>query len=341
MNAEVRGNIQHTGILILVLSAAFVILAVLNPYNSAQIIFALGISAALVVVLAYNPTLYIYLYLLSLSLYLNNSPGIQTTDLIFFILTILFVVFFTIPYSVTNKTSIDNTLDYWYLLFIICLIFGFFNGLVHSTNKALVVSDLAYFLGLSLYFPLKNKFREKRFQRYAAIIFSLILIFVLVRNFIDYKQIILSSVETWQVQDARVPMNELLVMSGAIFALVTFASIDQFSVRIISFILYGLFVAGLILTQSRGYWIAFIVSVITLLVIGKAGIKKKILYLNLFLGIAVILIAVIFFNNLSSIVIKALIHRWDTISTLSSESKLGSSLLERVYETQQISSKIL
>ena len=341
MTAVIRDDILHGGILFLLLTAIYAAFVVMIPYQAALILAVFSLGVAVVGLILYKPILYIYLYLLSFLLYLNNPAGIQITDIIFFVLTLIFAGFFTIPYLITNKAKIENSLDYWYLLFVICLAFGFVNGMIHSTQKHFVISELTYFFGVLLYLPLKENFKNKNFRKYSAVIFAIILLFVLIRNFIDYKEIIVSSIQTWQVEKARVPINELLVLSGAIFSLLGYSMVKSRLVQIPSSVLYVSFLTGLILTQSRGYWIAFIVSLITILLISQNRVKKKIIFFNLFIGIAGILTAFIFFNDIFSLVTQALIHRWDTIGSLDLGSRLGPSLLERVYETKQILSKLL
>ncbi|HKJ46452.1 MAG TPA: hypothetical protein VJ991_11550, partial [Balneolales bacterium] len=235
--------------------------AVLYKFSglSTYIIPAIGLAALFIAVIIRNPVYFIYLYFLSFALFLENNPGLQNTDILFFTLTIIFFGLYLLPTIITGEATVETSIDKWYILFVIFLIFGFFNGLFYSQSRFHTFSDMTYFIGVALFFPFKKHFKSETFQKIIFSILVLICFFVLIRNFLNYREIIISANVQWQLQKARVATNEIILLTGAILALICSAYTTQKVVKLLLFIIYALFLAGLILTQSRGYWVAFLV----------------------------------------------------------------------------------
>ena len=326
----------------------FLLLSILSGFlllnyslDFVYILPGIAFSALLLAIFLRNPVYFLYVYLVTFTLHFDNEPGIQLTDLIFFGFTLVFLIFYFFPYLLTGRAEIDNNIDKWYLLLIISIVYGFILGLFSVQNKGLAISDMTYFLGLWLFFPIKYHFKSKQFQKVVLYIFLAICLFVLIRNFQNYREIVIQANVQWQVQKARVAMNEIIILAGTIITMLGFSKLQGKPAKLISFFFYALFMAGLILTQSRGYWIGFISAAIAIFFVSDKTTRKFILYGNLILIILGIFTALVFFNNIFMIVMKAMAARWDSISTLSSTSHMGSSLLERVLETKAILSKLL
>lgn len=288
-----------------------------------------------------NPAYFLYVYMISFTLHLDNEPGIQVTDLIFFAFTIIFLVFYFFPYLLSGRAEIDNSIDKWYILLGLIVIYGFIFGLLTAQNKGLVISDMTYFLGLWLFFPVKYHFKSKQFQKIVLFIFLAMCVFVLIRNFLNYREIVIQANVPWQVQKARVAMNEIIILAGTIITMLGYSKLQSKAAKLVSFFFYALFLAGLVLTQSRGYWIGFLSATIAIFIASDKPTRRYIFWGNLLLIVVGVITALIFFNNIFMIVMKALQARWDSISTLSSTSHMGSSLLERVIETKTILNKLL
>lgn len=336
MTAEIRDDILHGCILFLLLTAIYAYFVVIIPYQAALVLTVFSLGVAVIGLILYKPVLYIYLYLLSFLLYLDNPAGIQITDIIFFVLTLVFAGFFTIPYLITNKAKIESPPDYWYLLFVASLIFGFFNGLLRSTDKLLAVSDMTYFIGLSLYFPIKANLDNKTFRKTLTIILGIVLFYVLIRNFINYREIVLQSIKSWQVEDARVPKNEVIILSGCLISLIFYLHIKKILIKALVLFIYGLFIVGLILTQSRGYWLGFAAALLFLAIIADKKKRWRLILVHIAIVLSATAFLLTFFNHELLTILKGLVLRFSSIGTVSNVSRMGSSLLERVYEAEQI-----
>jgi len=316
--------------------------AVLYKFSglSTYIIPAIGLAALFIAVIIRNPVYFIYLYFLSFALFLENNPGLQFTDLLFFIFTALFFGLYLLPTIITGQAIIETSIDKWYILFVIFIIFGFFNGLLYSHSRFHTISDMTYFIGVALFFPFKKHFNSETFQKVIFSILVLICFFVLIRNFLNYREIIISANVQWQIQKARVTTNEIILLTGAILALTGSAYTPKKIVKLLLFFIYALFIAGLILTQSRGYWVAFLIILFVIFFTSEKKVRHTVFWGNLLLSIIGFLTIYYFFNNIFDIVMNALAARWNTISSLASESQMGASLLERVYEAETILHKL-
>lgn len=326
-------------ILILSILSAYVLLTFTLLYI--YIIPAIAIGALIIAILFRNPVYFIYLYFLSFTLFLEDAPGIQLTDVIFFCLTILFVVLYFFPYIVSGRAEVTTNIDKWYVLFIICLGFGFINGLLVSKSRIFAVSDMTYFIGVWLYFPFKYHFKSEKFRKTIFAILLIMCFYVLIRNFVNYREIIIQSNLPWQIQVARVPENEIIILTGTVLTLLAFAYHPNKLFKPFFFFLFSLFAAGLILTQSRGYWVTFVIVVLIIIAIGDRSAKLYVLFGTLFLSLIGILVVYFFFGHIFDLVVKAITHRFESIDTISSPTRMGPSLLERVYETETIVGKLL
>jgi len=256
-------------------------------------------------------------------------------------MTFLFIGLYLIPMIIRGEVTIDTNIDRWYIVFVIFLIFGFFNGLLQSQSKFHTFSDMTYFLGLGLYFPFKKHLKSEKFQKIIFSILIFICVFVLLRNFINYRQVILSANLEWKVQKARVAVNEIIILTGCILSLLGYAYTSKKIFKLFLFFIFSFFITGLILTQSRGYWITYVFAVFILLIFGDNRIRRNVIMANLVLGIIGFVTAYLFFNKIFNIVISTLASRWESITTVTSVSHMDTSLLERFYETETIIHKLM
>ncbi|MGA1498584.1 MAG: hypothetical protein ACO38Y_12370, partial [Steroidobacteraceae bacterium] len=111
---------------------------------------------------------------------------------------------------------------------------------------------------LGFYWPVREAI-EKHPKGLKVVLGSIIFVglYVLARNLLEYRSDLANAEAVWQIATSRAIANESLLMVPALFSIALFLRTPSWRGR--AFFLatvLGLF-AGLILTQSRAYWVAF------------------------------------------------------------------------------------
>ena len=293
----------------------------------------LGFAFAVVIIYAgaHFPGSFILLYIASAATFFENEPGVQPIELPFYTLTVLLSGYLLFQ-LLRGDVKIETSLDKLFLFLLLLIPYGVITGLIHGASIYKAFGETTYFFGVLAYFPLRQHLNRGNFTRLLQGIVLLFVAYVLIRNLINYRQLLIQAVLPWQAENARAAANEFIIMFGACLFM-SAAAITTSRIRQIVFTAcFILLIGGLVLTQSRGYWLAFFVgALIIFFVIDKDG-KKRILLTFLVVGSSALAIALVFFGDLFSIVSNALIERFQSIGT----GKLDVSLQERFLESKTV-----
>lgn len=323
-----------------VLSAAiilfFSVIIAANSKLSPILILSSGlVCAAGYILISYKGALTL-LFLSSGILFLENDPGIQLSEVPFYLLLCLFSFHVMLKF-IRGNLILSSFLDKLFLLFHILLLYGLLLGLINGAQLYTSFGELAGFSGLLLYFPLRELFKEKKYRKSVFIILALIALFVVIRNLINYRELLIQTVISWQAEKARVASNEIILVFGA-FLTMTAAALTHSRVKqlLLTFVFVAFF-GSLILTQSRGYWLAFFIGFLFIFYTIDFKGKRRILLSVFILGITSFLAASIFFGDFLDLVIKGLSTRFNSLGS----GKLDISLQERVLESKTVIGLIL
>ncbi|MBO6522719.1 MAG: O-antigen ligase family protein [Balneolaceae bacterium] len=323
---------------ILISSLAFTSIAVISIGGSLGPLFLLGFAAVPFIIFLstrYNGA-YIILYLLITITFLDDDEGIQLIEMPFFLSSVLLCLYFGLQ-LIKGSLQLKNVLDKAYLLFILLLGFSLVFGIMNGANIYKSLGEFTLFFGWFLYFPLRKYLDNGKFRTILFWTLGIIVAYVLIRNILNYRAILIQAVLPWQAEKARVAANELILLIGAVFSMSYAAIVTSRFKQIISTLLFLALVGGLVMTQSRGYWIAFAFSALSIfVVINKSG-KLRILYTFIFISSVSLLFASLFFSDLLDLVITGIVNRFQSIGS----GKLDISLLERVLESQKVLQKII
>lgn len=262
---------------------------------------------------------------------LENSPGIQPIEVPFYIVSGITILYLFVE-LVTGRFVIETNLDRLFLFFLCLLPVGVIVGIINGASPYLAVGETTYFFGVLAYFPLRKHLNKRQFELILTSIIGLIIVYVLVRNIINYRQLIVQAILSWQAEKARVAANEVILMIGALFCLSS-AALAKARVKQFFFTLcFILFLGGLILTQSRGYWLAFAFGALLIFYSINGSGKLRILLTFLLLSSSSIIIANIFFSDFLNVIVNGLLERFSTLGS----TKLDISLQERVLESETV-----
>ncbi len=287
-----------------------------------------------------HPSFMVLGYLLSSIIYLNNYPGIPLPELLFFIYTVFIVLALFLPDLLRFKIHFYSGLDKIALLFIILLAYGTVLGYLNGAKPVNLFGDLTYYAGFLTYFAFLKYFHRERFRKTLLVLLIGIIVYILVRNAINYQQIIIEAYALWQIQKARAATNEVFILAGSSFFLSAFLYVKSYLHK--SFYLFLLLagIGGIVITQSRGYWIALLFSFFIMFLIAEKSQKKQILLVISVSLVAGILVISIFFSDLFHIIYDALLYRLSSIFDIFTE-RIGPSLRQRILETKKVMGKII
>lgn len=199
-------------------------------------------------------------------------------------------------------------------------------------------SELYAWFSFLLYWPIKHAVATRPNGLRTVLLGVLAIgIFVFVRNVLTYVEILSSATQAWQVIKGRAVMNESLLMVPAFIALVGFIYSDSWRYRLLSGIGFGLFFTGLILTQSRGYWAAFLIANMVLFFVIPWRYKKKIVVSGGMAGIIAAVIGLLFFGDVIVLIAAGL---WERLSSMGMAATRDISLINRFLESGAVWERI-
>lgn len=313
-------------------------LLIINTFEQVAPYLLVGLPVVLIVIYMGSrfQGSFILLYVFSSIAFLENEPGIQTIEIPFYALSLVLALYQLFSIC-RGSLTLETTLDKLFFFLLLLLPYGVILGILNGAALYKAAGEMTYFFGILLYFPLRKQLTTEGFRKTLQVIVLCIVAYVLVRNLINYRLLLVQAVLPWQAENARIAANEFILVFGACL-LMSAAALAPSRNR--QFIFTGLFLAmigGLILTQSRGYWLAFIFGAACIFyVINRRG-KIRILFTLLLVSTTSLLVAYIFFGDLLNLVLNALSARFQSIGS----GKLDISLQERVLEYKTVFGLIL
>lgn len=200
--------------------------------------------------------------------------------------------------------------------------------------------EVLAFTFLGFYFPVKSMVaRTKNGVRILFLVLVWAGLFVTVRNFALLQQLLSEATMAWQItQKGRIATNEILIVVPG-FAVLSWALLSgRLRAKAIGYALFLILAFGLVMTQSRGYWVAFALGIaviilalerrrkVELLVVGAAGILFSITLVFYLFGENALLLAAGLFNRILS------------LATAATED---ISLINRFLESKTVLTRIL
>ena len=151
-------------------------------------------------------------------------------------------------------------------------------------------ADVLAFLPFVFYLPIKEA--VARHQRGAITIAVVLVGFGLlttVQSFLMLRAIIAGAVEFWEVADVRFASTETAITSGLLFCFAGFAVAPRFWQKLLLLASVGVLLGGLILTKSRGFWVAGVLGLLVAFILSTSAQRKQ-LAIGTVLGLGVLLV---------------------------------------------------
>ena len=237
-----------------------------------------------------HPATNLFVVLVGFVIVADNEAGFQLREVLYalYLYSVLALWYFD-RLLIRRKPLLRTRADQALGLFLLLLPFTMVLTVIFNGRLVGALSELFSLSLLALYFPLKETAARYRWAP-RALVLTVVSVGMLValRNCFEYWQMLGRVTQAWQVETGRVVTNDSLLMVSSLFGLTLMVYANRWKVLIASGACFLLCFAGLILTQSRGYWMAFSLGAMALfaladnrrrvrmLLVGGAGLAAMI-----------------------------------------------------------------
>lgn len=308
------------------------------------VIPGIALSLGMLLFFVHKPYALILAYFLLTPLILEPVEGITPGEAFFLAYSVICILIFTVTPALRLALPQETSLDKLFLFLLFLLPVGSLLGVLNGANVYSAIGELTYYAAAPLYFGFRwilgTQTRLPRRNEILMLggVLIFLLLFVMARNAFNYQQLLVQAYLEWQVEKARVAANEVLLLLTATGLTVAVLHLKTFKGRLVMLGLLGIAVGSLILTQSRGYWLAYAFSFFVIFLMEDRSKKwRMILYFGATFSILLV-IALSFFEAYVLLISTALSERF---SSIFSSSTLFSSLQDRLAESKTVLGLIL
>jgi len=208
---------------------------------------------------------------------------------------------------------------------------GIVLGLVFGMDAYDFRADLLATLPFALYFPVKDAAaRSTRGAVVVAVGLAWLGAYSAVSNGLALRAVVTSADAAWQIADARFILGETSITAGLLLSLAALTVSRRWSARVLCVVATGAFLAALVLTRSRGFWVSGALGLGFLWLIAPGRARAQIA-LYVLLGLALVAaLAIALFPEELALLADGTIRRFATLSTASTRD---ISLVNRFAET--------
>ncbi|NNE70895.1 MAG: hypothetical protein HKN29_11115 [Rhodothermales bacterium] len=206
--------------------------------------------------------------------------------------------------------------------------------------------DLRFFIGewlslsfLALYFPVREVVTRHKYGLHAVMGAVLLLaLWVFVRNVLNYQQILLDAAYAWQVTRGRAVTNTSILMVPLFVSLVYLLHAPKLRKAWLSGTVFAIFFAGLIISQSRGYWVAFAGACVVLLLVMPGRQRSRLIGIGVASIAGIIAIGYVVLGDVFILVATGMLDR---VLSIGSAATTDISLINRFRETAVVWGKVM
>ena len=280
-----------------------------------------------------HPYPFLLMALAGFVLIATNSDGLQVTEIGYGLFFMGYLAYWYIRhFYLEERRLLYSVTDWAVMLFLIYIFASISWALFFGARLSVIFGEALILIMLAFYFPIKEACAEnKKHVRDMLLVLCWIGCFTAVRNLIEYREGLASADKLYQILTGRVSMNEVLLMMPALGALSYLIYAGTWRMRIVLAGLFILFFGSLIVTQSRGYWVAFLLGALALFLLTDARRKGRIVVLFGSGLIGFLIIGFVLFPDYILLVSAGVIDRFASLGTaLTSDI----SLVNRFYESK-------
>lgn len=212
-------------------------------------------------------------------------------------------------------------------------------GLAFGNPVADIIGNVQALLPLFLYFPVKAACaRETRGPIVVAGCVLVLGVAAAVQNAFTTRQALSSATEVWQIVDVRVAYGEITLCASVLLCLaLLFATRGSWPARGALIGLFGVLMGGLILTKSRGFWVATLLGIAVFALVLRPADRRRLVGVATAGGVAFVGLAVLVAGRYALLIATGIAKRFMTLGTASTADV---SLLNRFAESAGVWAQI-
>lgn len=218
------------------------------------------------------------------------------------------------------------------LLLVLGVIGGTALGVLFQNPAESMAGNIQALLPLFLYFPVKEACVRERLGLHVVAGCVLALgVAAAAQNAFNTSRALSSATEIWQIVDVRVAYGEMALTASMILSVaLLFAHRGSWLGRASLVGLFGILTAGMILTKSRGFWVAVLLGLGVFAIILQDRDRRRMLTMAATGGMAFIGLALLVAGQYAVLIATGIAKRFLTISTAGSADP---SLINRFTES--------
>lgn len=282
-----------------------------------------------------RPLLHLCLMLIGFVAIADTEPGFQAREVLYGLYLYGYLAYWFISRKVFYGERLLHTAEekalLLFLLLVPCtvpvsLLFG-------ADLRAIVGEGLALAM-LALYFPVREACVRYRHGARAILgVIVIVAVLVALRNVLSLRSLLSEATQAWQVATGRVASNDNLMMVGSLFGLTLLVFVRRWWLFALSLGFFLIVFGGLIVTQSRGYWAAFLLGTGALFLLVRRPARVRMVVLGV-LGVVLLGgFSFIFFREYIELMLLGLIKRFSSVQTAATSDL---SLVNRFRETRAV-----
>ena len=308
------------------------------PYSIAFPATVLGVIA--IGFFFVNPLLNLMLVILGFVLISPNEEGFQVLEIAYAIYLYAVLLMWFLHHTILEpKEILARKPDRALALFLGLLPATLILTTLFQGDFLVAFSELISLSMLLIYFPVK--YTVVHYQAGPKLILIMVVIMsvvVAIVNTLEYASDLSNATALWHVSGSRVVVNDCLLMIGSLINLTLLVYARGPVSLLLSASALAFTFAGLIMTQARGFWLAFLLGVLALILLVKTSERIKIITTGAILSVLILGVGYILLGPFLNVIIEGITERFSTIATAFTQDL---SLINRFRETRAVFEKII
>ena len=287
-----------------------------------------------------TPLLNLMVAILGFVLIASNETGFQAIEIAYaaYLFAVLLLWFIRHIFTESGAVLTENS-DVALLLFLSLLPVTLILTALFGGDFRVAASELISLSMLLVYFPVKHVVAHH--SKGAQIMLIGVILMsagVALLNTFNYASDLSNATALWQVSGSRVVVNDCLLMVGALMSLTLLIYARGRSSLLLSTVALALTFAGLIMTQARGFWLAFAFGSLALVLLVSTRERIKILTTVAALTVLIAGIGYLLIGPFLGVVLEGIFDRFGSIATAFTQD---ISLVNRFRETSEVFERIV
>ncbi len=287
-----------------------------------------------------NPTLNLIIAILGFVFMASNETGFQIIEIAYAVYLFAVLAVWFLRHAVFGAERIlTEKADLSLALFLGLLPATLLLTLVFHGDFRVAASELISLSMLLVYFPVKHTVaHHKQGPKIILITVVVMSAAVAVLNVFNYASDLAAATTLLHIAGSRVVENDCLLMVGAMMSMVLLVYARGPVPLLFSAGALALTFSGLIMTQSRGFWLAFLLGTLALVILVRTPERIKILVTGSIVSLLILGVGYILLGPFLNVILEGIFERFGTISTAFTQD---ISLINRFRETNTVLEKII